>query len=84
MDTLIQDIAQQVRIHLRTELLRLARDEENAAADAAARVHYWEALPPVVSGHRECAIVLRRAADAIDTPHGPKHRNTPEPAPSHV
>ena len=66
MDTLIQDIAEQVRRHMRAELLRLARDEEDAAADAAATVQYWESLPPAVSGHRECAVVLRRAADAID------------------
>ena len=70
METLIQDIAQQVRRHMRIELLRLARAEENAAADAAATVHYWEVLPPAVSGHRECAAVLRRAADAIDTTVG--------------
>jgi hypothetical protein len=70
MDTLIQEIAQQMRHHVRAELLRLARAEEDAAADSAAKVQYWEPLPPVVSGHRECAAVLRRAADALDTTVG--------------
>ena len=66
METLTQEIAQQMRHHMRAELLRLARAEEDVAADFAARVQYWEPLPPVVSGHRECAAVLRRAADAME------------------
>ena len=81
MDTLAQDIAQQVRHHTRAELLRLARAEENAAADVAATVRYWEPLPPVVSGHRQCAAALRRAADAIDTTLGSPRRVTgPKPS----
>jgi hypothetical protein len=65
MDTLTRDLPPLVRRHLRTELLRLARAEEDAAADAAATVRYWEHCPSTVAGHRECAVVLRVAADAV-------------------
>ena len=50
---------------LRRELLRLARLEDDAASREAARVHYWEATPVTVVVHRECAAVLRDAADAL-------------------
>lgn len=66
MDTLTRDLPPLVLQHLRTELLRLARAEEDAAADVAATVRYWETYPATVSGHRECAAVLRIAADAVD------------------
>lgn len=66
MDTLTPDLTALVRRHLRTELLRLARAEEDAAADVAATVRYWEHCPGTVTGHRECAAALRVAADAVD------------------
>ncbi|VXB32828.1 hypothetical protein [Nocardioides sp. AX2bis] len=67
MDTLTHDLTVLVRRHLRTELLRLARAEEDTAADVAATVRYWQPCPDSVAGHRECAAVLRLAADAVDT-----------------
>ena len=67
MSTLTHDLPPLLRQHLRSELLRLARAEETAAADIAATVRYWETYPATVSGHRACAVVLRGAADALDT-----------------
>jgi hypothetical protein len=40
---------------LRQELLRLARQEDDAASREAARVHYWEPTPVAVVVHRQCA-----------------------------
>ena len=48
---------------LRRELLRLARHEDEAASQEAARVHYWEPTPVTVVVHRRCAAALRDAAD---------------------
>jgi hypothetical protein len=48
---------------LRRELLRLAKDEENQAADEAAKVPYWTSCPPSVLGHRAAAAILRADAD---------------------
>ena len=53
---------------LRQELLRLARDEDDAASREAARVHYWEPVPVTVVVHRQCAAALRDAADEL-LPH---------------
>jgi hypothetical protein len=50
---------------LRQELLRLARHEDDVAARAAARVHYWEPTPVTVVVHRQCAAALRDAADEL-------------------
>jgi hypothetical protein len=59
---------------LRTELLRLAKQEEDIAAAEAALVHYWESMPLSVSSHRQCASVLRRMADQVDvTRSGQRH-----------
>jgi hypothetical protein len=55
----------QVLDELRQELLRLARHEEEVAARVAARVHYWEPTPVTVVVHRQCAAVLRDAADEL-------------------
>ena len=41
------------------ELARLAQQEENRAADEAARVPYWEPMPLSVLGHRAAAAALR-------------------------
>lgn len=41
------------------ELVRLAQQEENAAADEAARVPYWQPTPASVLGHRAAAAALR-------------------------
>ena len=53
---------------LRQELLRLARQEDDAASREAARVHYWEPTPVAVVVHRQCAAALRDAADELH-PH---------------
>lgn len=79
MDTLTRDLPPLVLQQLRTELLRLARAEEDAAAEVAATVRYWETYPATVSGHRECAAVLRVAADAVGT--GPSTPAAPGPGP---
>ena len=55
---------------LRRELLRLARVEEDLAADEAARVPYWASCPPSVHGHRAAALALRADADRLTSPHG--------------
>lgn len=44
------------------QLLALARREDEAAADEAARLAYWEPCPPTVHGHREAARSLRETA----------------------
>lgn len=44
---------------IRRELLRLARQEEERAADEAAQVQYWQPCPPSVDGHRAAAEALR-------------------------
>jgi hypothetical protein len=48
---------------LRRELLRLARSEDDRAADEAAKVPYWAPYPPSVQGHRSAAAILRADAD---------------------
>jgi hypothetical protein len=53
---------------LRTELLRLARQEEERAARVAQGVHYWESMPVAVTVHRQAAAALRAAADELLTP----------------
>jgi hypothetical protein len=58
----------QLHAALRQELLRLARHEEDIAADEAERVHYWETTPVTVTVHRQCAVALRAAADELLTP----------------
>jgi len=50
---------------LRQELLRLARQEDDAASREAARVQYWEPTPVTVVVHRRCAAALRDAADEL-------------------
>jgi hypothetical protein len=50
---------------LRQELLRLARQEDDAAAREAELVHYWESMPVTVAVHRQCAAALRAAADDL-------------------
>lgn len=62
---------------LRQELLRLARHEDDAAGREAARVHYWEPVPVTVVVHRQCAAVLRDAADDLLPP--PAHPAPPTP-----
>lgn len=48
---------------LRRELLRLARAEDDRAAEEAAKVPYWAGYPPSVQGHRAAAAILRADAD---------------------
>lgn len=50
---------------LRRELLRLARVEEELAAQEAGNVAYWEPCPVSVLGHRAAADALRAEAEAI-------------------
>ncbi len=44
------------------QLHALARAEDEAAAQEAARVPYWAACPPSVRAHREAARSLRATA----------------------
>jgi hypothetical protein len=53
---------------LRQELLRLAKQEDDAASREAALVHYWEPTPVTVVVHRQCAAAMRDAADEL-LPH---------------
>ena len=50
---------------LRSELLRLARQEDDLAATQGAAVPYWAPSPPSVHGHRAAAAALREAADRV-------------------
>jgi hypothetical protein len=50
---------------LRGELLRLAKREDDLAADEAAAVPYWSPYPASVDGHRAAAAALRREADQL-------------------
>jgi len=50
---------------LRRELIRLAKVEDDLAADEAARVPYWMPYPSSIDGHRAAALALRRDADLI-------------------
>jgi hypothetical protein len=50
---------------LRRELLRLARIEDDLAADEAAATPYWSATPTTVLGHRTAAALLRAEADQV-------------------
>ena len=56
---------------LRRELIRLAKLEDDLAADEAARVPYWLPCPSSVEGHRAAALALRRDADLIAGAAGP-------------
>ena len=50
---------------VRKVLLRLARLENEQAADEAAHIPYWEPCPPSVSGRRAAARALLQEADAL-------------------
>jgi hypothetical protein len=54
-----------VLLALRRELHRLARVEEDRAANEAATVPYWAPCPASVEGHRMAAAALRADADAL-------------------
>jgi len=56
-----QGISQAVR----EQMLRLAKHEDDLAADELARVPYWKPAPPTALAHREAARVLRQHADAF-------------------
>jgi len=60
-DTFVHDDVRQV---VRTQLLRLAAEQDRQANTEAAQVPYWIPVPPSVSGHRLAATALRSAADA--------------------
>jgi len=66
MDRNLEDLPREVLTVLRRELIRLAKLEDDRAADEAARVPYWSPCPSSVEGHRAAALALRRDADAID------------------
>ncbi len=68
MSASIATASAQLREALSNELLRLARQEENVAADEAEQVHYWEPTPVTVAVHRRCAAALRAAADELLAP----------------
>lgn len=50
---------------LRVMLRRLARQQDDAAADQAASIPYWESCPLTVVGMRAAAEALREAADSL-------------------
>jgi hypothetical protein len=52
---------------LRSVLLRLARRQDDLAADEAAATPYWAPCPPSVLGRRSAAAVLRAEADLLLT-----------------
>jgi len=58
-------VADDLQTLLRSRLLRLAKAEDDRAADEAANVPYWAPLPASVTGHRAAAAVLRRAAEGF-------------------
>ena len=54
-----------VAAELRRVLLRLAKAENDLAAEESARVPYWEPCPSSVVGHRAAARVLLVEADSL-------------------
>lgn len=48
---------------VRAVLLKLAKQQEDLAADEAAKVPYWTPCPDTVVGRRAAAEVLRAQAD---------------------
>ena len=50
---------------VRRILLRLASDQEQAAADEAAHIQYWQACPDSVVGCRAAAQALRSVAESM-------------------
>ncbi len=52
---------------LRSVLLKLARRQDDLAADEAATTPYWLPCPPSVLGRRSAAEVLRAEADHLVT-----------------
>jgi len=65
MDRHLEDLPRELLLILRRELLRLARLEDDMAANEAAAVPYWAPHPPSVLGHRKAAAALRNDAGAI-------------------
>lgn len=59
------EMAPDLAVRLRRELLRLAHHEDELAADEAAKVPYWAPHPSSISGHRAAAKVLRADADQL-------------------
>ncbi len=55
-----------IKVALQRELHRLARVEDDRAANDAARVPYWSPCPPSVQGHRAAAAILRAEAELLD------------------
>lgn len=51
---------------LRRELFALAKREDDAAADEAARTPYWQPCPTSVGVHRQAAELLRAEAEKLD------------------
>lgn len=49
---------------VRAILLKLAKQQDELAAQRAAAVPYWTPCPPSVLGHRAAAEALRAQADA--------------------
>jgi hypothetical protein len=68
MSALTAPVSDQLHRALRKELLRLAQQEEELAAQEAQHVHYWESMPVTVAIHRQCAAALRAAAEDLPTP----------------
>ncbi len=63
MTTTLEDPV--LTLALRRELLRLARAEDDLAADEAAATPYWSPTPTTVLGHRAAAALLRAGADQV-------------------
>ncbi len=65
LTTTITTLPTEVAAAVRQELLRLARLEDQLAADEAATVPYWAPCPTSVVGHRAAAQALRQEADQL-------------------
>jgi len=65
MDTHTTDST--ITSELRSVLLKLARRQDDLAADEAAATPYWAPCPSSVLGRRSAAAVLRAEADHLLT-----------------
>lgn len=65
MNTAITNIDSEAAALLRTQLLALARRQDDMAAEEAAATPYWKPQPTSVHGHRSAADALRAEADLL-------------------
>lgn len=65
MKTATTNIDSETAALLRTQLLALARRQDDMAAEEAAATPYWKPQPTTVHGHRSAADALRAEADLL-------------------